>query len=124
VINLTKIYPEKSSQKILMNVFSMLTKGDGEIFVAVRNMLIEQNFKLVKVQDFLPELTLSSGSYGTIPRDKQFLDEIEGGLNIFLKYAKLDIGSQAELFFLFMEALSHWSGDPDTDPLISYMGGN
>ena len=39
-------------------------------------------------------------------------------------YAKLDISSQAELFFLFMEALSHWSGDPDTDPLISYMGSN
>jgi len=37
-------------------------------------------------------------------------------------YAKLDISSQAELFFLFMEALSHWSGDPDTDPLIAYMG--
>lgn len=39
-------------------------------------------------------------------------------------YAKLDISSQAELFFLFMEALSHWTGDPDTDPLISYMGSN
>ena len=38
-------------------------------------------------------------------------------------YAKLDISSQAELFFLFMEALSHWSGDPDTDPLIAYQGG-
>ena len=89
-INIAKV--SLGSQKILMNVFSMLTKGDGEIFVAVRNMLIEQNFKLVKVQDFLPELTLSSGSYGTIPIDKQFLDEIEGGLKLFLKYAKLDIG--------------------------------
>ena len=38
-------------------------------------------------------------------------------------YAKLDIRSQAELFFLFMEALAHWSGDPDTDPLIAYQGG-
>ena len=89
-INIAKV--SLGSQKILMNVFSMLTKGDGEIFVAVRNMLIEQNFKLVKVQDFLPELTLSSGSYGTIPIDKQVLDEIDGGLKLFLKYAKLDIG--------------------------------
>ena len=89
-INIAKV--SLGSQKILMNVFSMLTKGDGEIFVAVRNMLVEQNFKLVKVQDFLPELTLSSGSYGTIPIDKQVLDEIEGGLKLFLKYAKLDIG--------------------------------
>jgi hypothetical protein len=89
-INIAKV--SLGSQKILMNVFSMLTKGDGEIFVAVRNMFIEQNFKLVKVQDFLPELTLSSGSYGTIPIDKQVLDEIEGGLKLFLKYAKLDIG--------------------------------
>ena len=89
-INIAKV--SLGSQKILMNVFSMLTKGDGEIFEAVRNMLIEQNFTLVKVQDFLPELTLSSGSYGTIPIDKQFLDEIEGGLKLFLKYAKLDIG--------------------------------
>jgi len=89
-INIAKV--SLGSQKILMNVFSMLTKGDGEIFVAVRNMLIAQNFKLVKVQDFLPELTLSSGSYGTNPIDKQVLDEIEGGLKLFLKYAKLDIG--------------------------------
>ena len=89
-INISKV--SLGSQKILKNVFSMLTKGDGEIFVAVRNMLIEQNFKLVKVQDFLPELTLSSGSYGTIPIDKQVLDEIEEGIKLFLKYAKLDIG--------------------------------
>ena len=89
-INIAKV--SLGAQKILMNVFSMLTKGDGEIFIAVRNMLIEQNFKLVKVQDFLPELTLSSGSYGSIPIDKQVFDEIDGGLKLFLKYAKLDVG--------------------------------
>ena len=89
-INIAKV--SLGAQKILMNVFSMLSKGDGEIFIAVRNMLIEQNFKLVKVQDFLPELTLSSGSYGSIPIDKQVFDEIDGGLKLFLKYAKLDVG--------------------------------
>ena len=89
-INIAKV--SLGAQKILMNVFSMLSKGDGEIFIAVRNMLIEQNFKLVKVQDFLTELTLSSGSYGSIPIDKQVFDEIDGGLKLFLKYAKLDVG--------------------------------
>ena len=55
-------------------------------------MLVEQNFRLVKVQDFLPELTLSSGSYGSTPIEKQVLTEIEEGLKFFLKYAKLDVG--------------------------------
>ncbi len=89
-INISKV--SFGSQKILMNVFSTLTKGDGEIFSAVRNMFIEQNFKLVKVQDFLPELTLSSGSYGSNPIEKQVLDQIEEGLKFFLKYANLDVG--------------------------------
>lgn len=35
-------------------------------------------------------------------------------------YAKLDVSSQAELFYLFMEALAHSAGDPDIDPLIAY----
>ena len=89
-INISKV--SFGSQKILMNVFSTLKKGDGEIFKAVRNMFIEQNFKLVKVQDFLPELTLSSGSYGSTPIEKKVFDEIEKGLKFFLKYAKLDVG--------------------------------
>jgi len=37
-------------------------------------------------------------------------------------YAKLDINSQAELFYLFMEALAHSSGDASIDPLIAYQG--
>ena len=37
-------------------------------------------------------------------------------------YAKLDINSQAELFYLFMEALAHSSGDASVDPLIAYQG--
>ena len=89
-INISKL--SFGSQKILMSVFSTLKKGDGEIFKAVRNMFIEQNFKLVKVQDFLPELTLSSGSYGSTPIEKNFFDEIDAGLKFFLKYAKLDVG--------------------------------
>ena len=89
-VNISKVSFE--AQKILMSVFSTLTKGDGEIFKAVRNMFIEQDFKLVKVQDFLPELTLSSGCYGSTPIEKKVFDEIEAGLKFFLKYAKLDVG--------------------------------
>ena len=54
-----------ASQKILMKVLSTLNKGDGTIFSAVKEMLIEQNFKLVKCQDLLPELTMSTGRYGS-----------------------------------------------------------
>lgn len=36
-------------------------------------------------------------------------------------YAKLDISSQAELFVLFIEALSHAGGEIDQDPLIGYI---
>lgn len=35
-------------------------------------------------------------------------------------YAKLDVSSQAELFYLFMEALAHSPGEPGVDPLIAY----
>jgi len=35
-------------------------------------------------------------------------------------YAKLDVSSQAELFFLFMEALAHSPDSGDVDPLIAY----
>lgn len=35
-------------------------------------------------------------------------------------YAKLDIGSQTELFSLFIDTLSHMKGDGHTDPLIEY----
>jgi DNA-binding CsgD family transcriptional regulator len=35
-------------------------------------------------------------------------------------YAKLDISSQAELFYLFVDALASHTGDSGTDPLTSY----
>ena len=35
-------------------------------------------------------------------------------------YAKLDISSQAELFYLFVDALASQTGDSGADPLTSY----
>ena len=80
------------SQILLSKVFSILNKGDGEIFSAVKRMFADQNFTLVKVQDLLPELTLGSGTYGFSPVDKNVLKDIEAGVKIFLNYARLDIG--------------------------------
>ena len=79
------------SQILLSKVFSILNKGDGEIFSAVKQMFADQNFTLVKVQDLLPELILDSGIYG-FPIGKKVLKEIEAGVKIFLNYARLDIG--------------------------------
>ena len=79
------------SQELLSKVFSILNKGDGEIFSAVKQMFADQNFTLVKVQDLLPELILGSGIYG-FPIGKKVLKEIEAGVKIFLNYARLDIG--------------------------------
>ncbi len=80
------------SKILLSNVFSILNKGDGEIFSAVKRMFADQNFTLVKVQDLLPELTLGSGTYGFSHVGKNVLKEIEAGVKIFLNYARLDIG--------------------------------
>ena len=81
-----------ASQKILMKVLPTLNKGDGTIFSAVKKMLIDQNFKLVKCQDLLPELTLSTGRYGYPIVGEKVLQEIKLGINIFLRYAQLDVG--------------------------------
>jgi len=79
------------SQILLSKVFSILNKGDGEIFSAIKQMFVDQNFTLVKVQDLLPELILDSGIYGS-PIGKKVLKEIKEGVKIFLNYARLDIG--------------------------------
>ncbi len=79
------------SQILLSKVFSILNKGDGEIFSAIKQMFVDQNFTLVKVQDLLPELILNAGIYGS-PIGKKVLKEIEAGVKIFLNYAMLDIG--------------------------------
>ena len=79
------------SQILLSKVFSILNKGDGEIFSAVKQMFTDQNFTLVKVQDLLPELILDPGIYGS-PIGKKVLKEIEAGVKIFLNYARLDFG--------------------------------
>ena len=89
-IDLSKV--NYGSQKLLSNVFPILNKGDGEIFSAVTQMFANQNFKLVKVQDLLPELTLDAGTYGSSPIGKKVLKEIKAGVKIFLNYAGLDIG--------------------------------
>ena len=89
-IDALKVTP--ASQKILMKVLPTLNKGDGTIFSAVKKMLIDQNFKLVKCQDLLPELTLSTGRYGYPIVGEKVLQEIEAGIKIFLKYTKLDVG--------------------------------
>ena len=87
-IDTSKVTPK--SYEILFKVFSTLNKGDGAIFTTIKEMLIDQSFKLVKVQDLLPELTLSSGVYGSHSKRKE--EEIEAGIKIFLNYAKLDVG--------------------------------
>ena len=79
------------SQILLSKVFSILNKGDGEIFSAIKQMFTDQNFTLVKVQDLLPELILDPGIYGS-PIGKKVLKEIEAGVKIFLNYARLDFG--------------------------------
>ena len=81
-----------ASQKILLKVLPTLNKGDGTIFAAVKEMLIDQNFKLVKCQDLLPGLTLSTGRYGSPIAGEMILQEIEAGIKIFLKYTHLDVG--------------------------------
>jgi len=90
VIDILKASP--SSQKILLKVTSSLNKGDGAIFTAVKEMLIEENFDLLKVQDLLPELTLPSGNFGSNVAETNLFDEIEGGISMFLDYSKLDVG--------------------------------
>ena len=90
VIDFSKV--SYGSQMLLSKVFSILNKGDGEIFSAVTQMFASQNFTLVKVQDLLPKLTLDSGTYGSAPIGKKILKEIEAGVKIFLNYAGLDIG--------------------------------
>ena len=81
-----------ASQKILLKVLPTLNKGDGTIFSAVKEMLVDQNFKLVKCQDLLPGLTLSTGRYGSPIAGEMILQEIEAGIKIFLKYTQLDVG--------------------------------
>ena len=81
-----------ASQKILLKVLPTLNKGDGTIFSAVKEMLVDQNFKLVKCQDLLPGLTLSTGRYGSPIAGEMVLQEIEAGIKIFLKYTQLDVG--------------------------------
>ena len=81
-----------ASQKILLKVLPTLNKGDGTIFSAVKEMLVDQNFKLVKCQDLLPGLTLSTGRYGSPIEGEMVLQEIEAGIKIFLKYTQLDVG--------------------------------
>jgi len=81
-----------ASKKILLKVFESLNKGDGAIFSSVKEMLIDQNFTTVKVQDLLPELTLASGIYGFSPETNDVLHEIDTGVKFFFNYAKLDVG--------------------------------
>ena len=80
------------SQRILSKVVSTLKKGDGAIFTAVKKMLIDENFNVVKVQDLLPELTLLPGRFGSSFEEKIKTHEIERGISIFLDYTKLDVG--------------------------------
>jgi DUF1009 family protein len=89
-IDIFKASPD--SQKILLKVFSTLNKGDGVIFTAVKEMLIGENFNLLKVQDLLPKLTLPPGRYGSFFKEKDLRNEIKAGISMFLNYAKLDVG--------------------------------
>ena len=89
-INVKKV--TLASKKILLKVFETLNKGDGAIFSTVKEMLSDQNFKIVKVQDLLPELTLASGIYGLSPERNDVLHEIDSGVKFFFNYAKLDVG--------------------------------
>ena len=80
------------AQRILSKVVPTLKKGDGAIFTAVKKMLIDENFNIVKVQDLLPALTLPPVTFGSAFEEIIKTYEIERGISIFLDYAKLDVG--------------------------------
>ena len=80
------------SQRILSKVAATLNKGDGAIFTAVKKMLIDENFNIVKIQDLLPALTLPAGVFGSYFEEIINTHEIERGISIFLDYANLDVG--------------------------------
>ena len=80
------------SQRILSKVAATLNKGDGAIFTAVKKMLIDENFNIVKIQDLLPTLTLPAGVFGSYFEEIINTHEIERGISIFLDYANLDVG--------------------------------
>ena len=80
------------SQRILLKVVPTLNQGDAAIFTSIKKMLVDESFNIVKIQDLLPELTLPSGTYGPSFEEKVKPHEIERGISIFHKYAKLDVG--------------------------------
>ncbi len=82
----------QKSQRILSKVVSTLNEGDGAIFAAVKKMLIDENFNMLKVQDLLPALTLPPGILGSSFEEIIRTHEIERGISTFLDYANLDVG--------------------------------
>ena len=85
VIDVLKASPD---HKNFIKVVSTLNKGDATIFTAVKKMLIDENFNIVKVQDLLPELTLSPGRHGSSFEGK-IKNEDRKGISVFLTMQSL-----------------------------------
>lgn len=125
---------KKSDLKLLNSVFSVIQA----ICKSHWDNILEENIKEVSLRE---KLHISLGAFGSsvLTRREQQVTElvllgnstrlIAEKLGISTEtvklhrkhaYAKLDVSSQAELFLLFMEALTYSPDNGGIDPLIAY----
>ena len=89
--SLKELAPDFEGVKILAKL-AIKKMGDDSLFRAVISVIEERGFKLVGIEDVVPEMMFSDGLYGKVKPSKEDMDDIKRGIEVAKALGKVDVG--------------------------------
>ena len=89
--SLKELMPDFEGVKLLAKL-SIKKMGDDSLFRAVVAEVEERGFKLVGIEDVVPEMMFSEGLYGKTKPSSEDMDDIKRGIEVAKALGKVDVG--------------------------------
>ncbi|MDR2232920.1 MAG: UDP-2,3-diacylglucosamine diphosphatase LpxI [Tannerella sp.] len=89
--SLKEMIPDWEGFKI-MTKFAMKKMSDDNLFRAVMMQIEEYGFKVVGIQDIVPEMLFAEGQYGRVKPSTEDMDDIQRGITVAKALGAVDVG--------------------------------
>ncbi len=93
--NFTSLIPDMTGIKLLNKIIQLKDAGDNNIFLLVIDFLESYGFKILGIDEAIPDFVPQPGAIGNIKPTEKELKDIEYGKHVATEIGKLDIGQAA-----------------------------
>jgi DUF1009 family protein len=92
--SLKEIIPDWGGVKMLARL-AIKKMGDNDMFLAAIDEIERHGFKVVGIEDVVPEMLFSEGVYGKVKPSVEDMDDIQRGITVAKALGAVDVGQAA-----------------------------